>query len=289
MYFGMPLIAEKTTFMLIHSYSSKELWKLAAEARLSGDPAEHILGKYPLIVITNVCNLSCGGCSQLCGQFKKEQLWFITLDELRRSIEVLGEHSFVGIFGGEPTLHPEFEAIVELLYEYPKHRFMVFTNGRIPVIDCKNVTYNVDPKPGNQYHYPVLIAAQDVLGIEDRGYYWDKAQKDCYFWKKCGVGIYRNKAYFCEVAGAIDQLANEDHGWEDGNPFNKTNEEIAEQASHFCYRCGMCASNGRKSMPDGIPLQKLEGPYLVSEINKDLVSKPHLNELVQLELPRATS
>lgn len=128
---------------------------------------------------------------------------------------MLGQYmntSFIGIFGGEPTLHPEFDKVLDLLLEYPQYRFMVFTNGRKPVQDFKNVVYNVDPKPGNQYHYPVLLAAQDVLGVEDRDFYWKKAQEDCYFWKRCGVGVYRNKAYFCEVAVAMDHLAGEDHG-----------------------------------------------------------------------------
>lgn len=32
---------------------------------------DHLLRKGRMIVVTNVCNMNCGGCCQLIGQFKK--------------------------------------------------------------------------------------------------------------------------------------------------------------------------------------------------------------------------
>ena len=87
----------------------------------------------PYITITNVCNLHCGGCSQLCGHFEKEQLWFIDLDQLKTNIETMGKYisKKIWIFGGEPTLHPKFNEIKEILYSYEDYNFIIFYNGRL--------------------------------------------------------------------------------------------------------------------------------------------------------------
>jgi hypothetical protein len=60
--------------------------------------------------------------------------------------------------------------------------------------------------------------------------------------------IYDNKAYFCEIAAAFDRLKigaerwqEESSGWDitdDKYVFNKTDEEILEQAAKFCWQCG---------------------------------------------------
>jgi hypothetical protein len=89
--------------------------------------------------------------------------------------------------------------------------------------------------------------------------------------------IYDNKAYFCQNAGAFDKKTNENHGWEiiDGkDPFLKTDEEIAEQASHFCYRCGWCLP---RELRTKLPEQYACDPYIVTETNLNLVKKNKSN------------
>lgn len=100
--------------------------------------------KFFSINITNVCNLSCGGCNQLCGLYPKEKNWFLTMDELSKSINALRsyvlenwtradypeENKFCGLYGGEPTLHPEFEKIIDMLHSNEDLPFCIYTNGR---------------------------------------------------------------------------------------------------------------------------------------------------------------
>jgi organic radical activating enzyme len=100
--------------------------------------------KFFSINITNVCNLSCGGCNQLCGLYPKEKNWYITMDQLKESIGALRSYvssnwgredyseanKFCGLYGGEPTLHPEFEKILEVLYANEDLPFCIYTNGR---------------------------------------------------------------------------------------------------------------------------------------------------------------
>jgi organic radical activating enzyme len=97
------------------------------------------------IHVTNVCNLSCGGCDQFCGYFPKNKNWFIGISDLVDSVNCFisyakenwqrsdfpEEDKLCLLYGGEPTLHPEFEKIIEILQnDYSDYPFCVYTNGR---------------------------------------------------------------------------------------------------------------------------------------------------------------
>lgn len=261
----------------------------------------------PYITITNVCNLSCGGCSQLCGNFSKEKNWFISLDQLKINIDIMSKfiNKKIWIFGGEPTLHPNFEEIKQILYSYKDCQFIIFTNGRLHrkedvELDIKenriggwakdkyNITFLIDFKmeygkngiPIKMFN-PTLVAPIDVLKIRNKKFYWEQAREHCICWNKCGATIYNNKAYICEVAPAFDQISGEDHGWEvvpGKNPFDKSNEKIAKQAENFCYRCAAGFSND----PHIIKEQKISEGYFVSLENLKLVKNSKLkNNVIQ--------
>lgn len=278
----------------------------------SGPDKTKFYERPPYITITNVCNLSCGGCSQLCGHFEKEKLWFISLGQLRVNIEAMSRYvsKEIYIFGGEPTLHPEFDEIKKLLYSFADCRFIIFSNGRLHrkedvrldigqnriggwASDTRNVRFLIDFKmeygkdgiPMKMFN-PTLVAPIDVLGIEDRDYYWQQAKRHCICWNKCGTTIYNDKAYICEVAPAIDHLAGESNGWPvvpGEDPFDRTDEEIAEQARKFCYRCAAGYSNDRDIIAD----QRICDKSLVSKTNMSLISdQPRLRSKV-MELPMA--
>lgn len=189
------------------------------------DITQHLLYKRWLIPITNVCNLSCGGCAQLCGHFEKEKLWFLSLDDLRDVLNLLVKYTSedkrwneITIFGGEPTLHPKFEEILLLLYSYDSVQFRINTNGRKghqQYYRHRNVQYFVDEHPFDQEFIPTLIASYDLLKNHNSLFYWEKAQKDCHVWANEGAMIYKNKAYFCENAASMDWFFhNGENGWE---------------------------------------------------------------------------
>jgi len=261
-----------------------------------------LMNRPPYITITNACNLSCGGCSQLCGNFNKDQIWFISLDQLKKNIEIVSKfiNKKIWIFGGEPTLHPKFEEIKNILYSYSDCEFIIFTNGRLHknikleikndkiggfVNEKNNVKFLIDFKteygkngmPTKMFN-PTLVAPIDILKIKNKKYYWEEAKKHCICWNKCGTTIYNDKAYICEVAPAFDQLSGECNGWEikEGeNPFDKTNEEIAKQAENFCYRCAAGFSEDENI----IPYQKISDGYFVSCENLKLIKNSKLKNI----------
>jgi organic radical activating enzyme len=258
----------------------------------------HLFKKPINILITNICNLSCGGCSQQCGYIPKEKIWNIPLEQLKWNLDLLvdvrkNKLNMVGIFGGEPTLHPEYKKILDLISNYKRTTFVIFTNGRdfdkinykkvqshlndYSLKDYSNIIWKIDFKDKNsiyggigQTFLPTQVAAMDILKIKNKNFYWEKAQKQCVMWDRCWCIIYNNKAYFCEIAASFDMMNNESsYGWPlvwGVDPFLRTEEEIAKQANNFCYRCGWCLTQEELIKAD-VPMQKVKDPTIVSHIN----------------------
>jgi hypothetical protein len=83
-----------------------------------------------LIEVTDRCNLTCPTCyassSPVHGRHR-------TLEEIGRMLDTVvtseGEPDVVQISGGEPTIHPDFFAILDLAKSKPIRHLMVNTNG----------------------------------------------------------------------------------------------------------------------------------------------------------------
>ena len=236
------------------------------------------------ILITNVCNRTCGGCNQYCGHIPKEKLWNISVDQLRSNIKHCIKFRVpFEIFGGEPTIHPQWRQIKEMLHEFEPRNITVFTNCVTNEKDYRNIRFKRDSMPAkySRTFIATHIAAVDVMpqGTD----FWKLAQQHCGHWQGCFSIIYNNKAYFCEVAGAMDWILNNgENGWdldETKHPMDHTEEQIAMQANIFCRRCGQCIP------PDQRITQVVKAPSLVSISNLDLITKGNM-QLVELKLPK---
>lgn len=82
-----------------------------------------------LVEITSSCNLQCPMCFAASGPGGQH----LTIDEARRAIdrlvEVEGRPEVLQVSGGEPTIHPEFHAILDYACAQPIEVVMVNTNG----------------------------------------------------------------------------------------------------------------------------------------------------------------
>jgi uncharacterized radical SAM superfamily Fe-S cluster-containing enzyme len=83
-----------------------------------------------LVEITDHCNLECPICYASSGPSRPE---FRTLDQIARMLDAVvrseGSPDVVQISGGEPTLHPDFFAVLDLAKARPIKHLMVNTNG----------------------------------------------------------------------------------------------------------------------------------------------------------------
>lgn len=67
------------------------------------------------IDITNACMHQCSNCTRFCGHHQKP--FFMDFDTFKRAVDSLDEfQGTIGMIGGEPTLHPEFEKFVKYMY-----------------------------------------------------------------------------------------------------------------------------------------------------------------------------
>ena len=237
--------------------------------------SEHLAAKTPLILVTNRCNLTCGGCNQLCPNLPVSQRWSIPVEQLRSNIENIAPHyDEICIFGGEPTTHPNWRAIKEILWSFPNIDFTVFTNllhvqGHLPEHE-KNVYYHCDNDMRSWgYYLPALVAPIDIYKVPDHNFYWDMAQKFCWMWRdECSGMLYNNRTFFCQPAGAFEHITGTNFGWEikpGKNPFLHSDDEISEQASHFCYRCAFCMD--KKTKDAFTEIQTLDKPSFITITN----------------------
>ena len=72
------------------------------------------------IDVTNACVHTCSNCSRMCGHHAHP--FFMDFDTFKKAVDSLeGFDGTIGIMGGEPTLHPEFERFTKYLAsKYPK-------------------------------------------------------------------------------------------------------------------------------------------------------------------------
>ena len=96
--------------------------------------------------ITNQCNLNCTTCYNRSG-LNTERLE-VSVEKLRESINILSLYGLkrVLISGGEPTLHSDFDRVLEFVNEYLSLSFGIVTNGTVynqKLIDMLNTKCNV--------------------------------------------------------------------------------------------------------------------------------------------------
>ncbi len=260
----------------------------------------HLKIKAVNIIITNVCNLSCGGCTQHCGLFNKEQLFFISEEQFKTNISVASEmHKNVHLFGGEACLHPDIEKFLSFSKDYPDNLFFIWTNGKYKKYDqkniiktqytgtsythtdYKNVVVQVDHSKEGRFFIPTLVAPKDILYLENKEqYFLTYAQKNCFMWNYCQILFYDKYAYACECAGSFDKIDKFNNGWLiEKNFLDKlNNEDVIKQVSNFCQKCGHCLPKEIKQKL----MQKVEDDSLYSISNKEIVKKNNKNILKKL-------
>ena len=234
------------------------------------------------IEITNACWLSCRHCTRHVGHHRKP--FFMKPDYFRKAVEsILDSPCRVGVMGGEPTMHPEFLKILDIIEELvpEKSRRDFWSSGfkfgqykdRIHEVFLKErISYN-DHIAYDGRHTPLLVAVDDVVDDPEL-----KAHliKNCQFQEHWSASITPNGGYFCEIAASLGHLFGKkgydisDKRWWDKNP-----EQFDDQVQEFCGRCSGCipmpsnwddARGGRDDAGN-----KIDAVEQISQSNVDLL------------------
>ena len=169
------------------------------------------------IEITNACVLQCSNCTRLIGHSPKP--FFMNLDFFRAAVDSMKNFpKMIGIMGGEPLLHPQFEEISLYLHsKFPKERCGLWSTlpsskkqyGPLIAEVYGNVLLN-DHTHGELYHAPILVSGQDC--IQDNFVMWYHIDH-CWIQNCWSASITPKGAFFCEVAAAFDMVFNGEGGW----------------------------------------------------------------------------
>jgi uncharacterized radical SAM superfamily Fe-S cluster-containing enzyme len=109
-------------------YNTPVRWGCPYDCGLCTDHEQHSC--ISLIEVADYCNLRCPICYASSGPTRRT---FRTLAEIERMLDAVvrneGQADVVQISGGEPTMHPEFFAVLDLAKARPIKHLMVNTNG----------------------------------------------------------------------------------------------------------------------------------------------------------------
>jgi hypothetical protein len=197
------------------------------------------------IDITYVCNLRCNNCNRSITQApEKTHMSIATIEAFVRNSILHNKHwRTIRLLGGEPTLHPQFLDILDILRRYrgfaPDCTIQVVTNGfgkavqammqRIPPdIVVENSAKNgqkVQPGFG-----PFNLAPADDPAFAKADY-----TNGCSIMQECGMGLTPTGYYQCAVAGGIDRLLRTQHGYAS---LPADDDDMLELSRKLCRLCG---------------------------------------------------
>ena len=110
------------------AYNTPVRWGCPYDCGLCTDHEQHSC--LSLIEVTDHCNLSCPVCYAESGPSRTS---FRSLTEIELMLDAVvrneGEPDVVQISGGEPTIHPDFFAVLDMAKTRPIRHLMVNTNG----------------------------------------------------------------------------------------------------------------------------------------------------------------
>jgi 7,8-dihydro-6-hydroxymethylpterin dimethyltransferase len=110
------------------NFQSRTEYGCPYDCGLCGDHEQHSC--LALIEITEHCNLTCPVCF---AESSPARTSFTPLAKIEKMLDALveseGEPDLVQISGGEPTLHPDFFAILDAVRARPIRHVMINTNG----------------------------------------------------------------------------------------------------------------------------------------------------------------
>lgn len=228
------------------------------------------------IEVTNACWLRCTNCTRFVGHHRKP--FYMTQEYFRSAIESLeGFPGRIGMMGGEPTLHPEFIELCEIMREMipDKRKREFWTSGHkwdelkdviLETFDSDRIAYNDHTSLKGQHH-PLLIAADDV--IEDKELMW-KLIDNCWIQEQWSASITPKGAFFCEVAAAKDMLVNGPGGWPlEKNWWQREPVDFREQMEVACTKCSAAIPlDGQSDLRGGRDGKPME---FISKSNKVLL------------------
>lgn len=207
------------------------------------------------IDITNVCRKGCVYCTRFDRHLGPNK-YSMSLDQIENAlIAYKGWPSNIGIMGGEPQFHPNFDKVCSLIQTYaPRNKVILFTSINPQTSKWSNIIrdtffhYEYHPHTEEQEktyeHQPLTISIKDAVkdfGIRSR------LINDCWVQRKWCPSVTNDGAFFCEIGAGIAKLQGilgwvVEEGW-----WERTHASFGYQLE-LCQLCGMAIPMRRQKM-----------------------------------------
>ena len=252
------------------------------------------------IWVTRACDKACYNCTQGANlKPQKGVVPFISTEHFEQACKSLVDYfGTVGVFGGNPAIHPQFETLCEILRSHiPFERRGLWCNRLMGKGEAARRTFNpavsnlnvhLDQEAHAEFrrewpesrpfglnedsrHSPVYVALQDI--VSDESERWDLISKcDINQHWSAMICVVRGqlRGYFCEIAGAQAMLHQMDEDWPDvgvpidANWWRRPMEDFREQMELHCPGCGVPLRG------HGELAQAVNGTEQVSETHADI-------------------
>jgi len=266
-------------------------------------------GRVLQIKVTNACDLDCKNCSVGVGFARKlRRVFFMKPEQFRQACRSLrGFPGVIGMFGGNPCLHPNFEELCEIFREEvpDKDQRGLWSNRLFGKGEICRKTFG--PHSNLNVHgvqeawdeikrdwpeaRPIQMGLVDpsrhgpIFGsMLDLGYSEEEMWQlvgSCYINQTWSAAITlvdgQLKAYFCEIAATMAEITGDasrgmdvEDGW-----WARSMPHFEEQVRHYCSRC-LVAMNPRKISSVG------SEPEQYTEVWKPLMLTVNGRELKQV-------
>lgn len=206
------------------------------------------------IDVTNYCCRSCVQCTRLCHHMPPSKRYNMKLDYFAACVDSLARErpgSKLGIIGGEPTIHPQFRELAEIVRDKWTARGwwagLWTVGGKWPARHPDAVAVFSwlavnDKASAACLHQRLLVASRDVIpDLELRR----RVQDACWVQRDWAPTMTPRGVYFCEVAAAICLALDGPDGWPLDAPWGSYGPADYEEQRWACERCGMCVPQPR--------------------------------------------
>ena len=176
----------------------------------------------------------------------------VTTEQIQRLLTESVECGYTwrrfSVLGGEPTVHPQFEEIVDLLCEYrrahnPNLHIRLSTHGNGPAVarklawlrerhPCVEILDTQKTSNEQSDFDAINIAPQDL----DPEWHASHQYEGCQIPSVCGIGFNYAGFYVCAIAGAIDRIYGLDLAIKDLRKLNS--EQLMATYNAVCSKCG---------------------------------------------------
>jgi len=224
------------------------------------------------IHITRACDLSCIGCTQGSNLAGKPVM--MTEEQFETAVATLSDYyGVVGIFGGNPCIHPKFPEICTILQRaIPRENRGLWSNNLLGHgtlcrdifnpecsnlnVHCNTAAYmemlhdwpECHPKGlRDSRHSPPFVAIDDMTDLDPKQK-WDLISNcDINQYWSAMIGVFRGelRAWFCELAGAQSMLHENEKYYPDTGVkvepgwWKQDINYFKDQVLKHCFDCGI--------------------------------------------------